>query len=809
MWIEVTFLGAYPSGYTYFVPPPWEKRVCAGTMVVVPLRKRRITGIVTQILSTLPAGVLPQSVKPVLSVPFDTPIFSIDLLRFYKWCAQYYQAPLGSILKASLPLPRGILKGETCYVTPEGKMALSKTQKRRGTDREPPWEASGLLSDLPRLISQEENWEDLLSWTGQGWITWHYPEFSKAFAPKVSFYRLSPSVPEGIRTGPKERAILDFIARLGKAQASEVRTRFPNARASINRLLEKGAIQVTFQDEPLTLPPGFESDVPIPPTLSPEQKVVLGTFEKEMSAETPRPILLHGVTGGGKTELYIQAIQKTILAGKSSLVLVPEIVLTPQLIARIRGRCPAPIAIWHSRLAEKERWRQWLLIRRENPTVIIGARSAIFMPVEKLGLIIIDEEHDPSFKQEEGLLYHARDVAIVRGRLTRCALILGSATPSIESYHNVRRGRFRYSTITRRPTGQPLPAVEVIDLRKEGVSPRQVTRGLMLTRPLREALMEASETGQQSLLFLNRRGYARFLICRQCGETLTCPRCSVSLILHKPKLILRCHYCGYSRPLPPTCERCGGDLAQMGGGTQRLEEEIREILPNARVARLDRDTAQKHSGYETLLTRLRQREIDVLIGTQMIVKGHDFPGVVLMGVVMADHALKFPDFRAAERTFQLLTQASGRCGRGNRPGRVIIQTFTPEHYSIQYAARHDFIGFYNEEIRYRKESGYPPFTRMAVIRITGPDLEAVTTRAARLAAEGKRLLRRSGIPMILLGPAPALLSRLKNRYRWQLILKSKTSGDLHRLIGEMLRSRFARPEKFIKIRVEFDPVQLV
>jgi len=464
---------------------------------------------------------------------------------------------------------------------------------------------------------------------------------------------------------------------------------------------------------------------------------------------------------------------------------------------------------WHSHLTERERWSQWLQLHSLAPIVVIGARSAIFTPVKDLGLIVIDEEHDPSFKQEEGLLYNARDVAVVRSRHQGCSLILGTATPSVESYHNVKQEKFRYSVLTRRPTGQPLPKGEVVDLRQEGFPKRQETRGLMLSRPLREALMEVYASGHQSLLFLNRRGYARVVTCVQCGETLMCPRCSVSLTLHKPANALRCHYCGFSRRLPEKCEACGGTLIQMGGGTQRLEEEVLGVLPEARVARLDRDTMQKRSLYEVVLRRLREREIDILIGTQMIVKGHDYPGIVLMGIVTADQSLRFPDFRASERTFQLLTQASGRCGRGDIPGRVIIQTFSPDHYSIRHAVHHDFVGFYEEEIGFRKELGYPPFTRLAAIRISGPNFNAVEEKSLRIATVGRQVSAVRKGAVHVLGPSPALLSRLKNRYRWQILLKGRSSAELHRVVDEIFRSRAGKAERGMKVQVEFDPVQLV
>ena len=773
---------------------------------MAPLRRRRLAGIVTEIHLAPPEIPGGKPARPILFTPINRSVFDPVHLRFYHWCADYYRVPFGGILKTALPLPRKVLAGETLTPTPRGESALREEAKRGKAPARiavQQWEAG--KDPLP-LLAHPGTWEAILAWTARGWVRWDYPGFRESFFPETKTYTLAVKDLEGVRLGSREREVVCYLEGRRLVEERELAAIFPGGRRTLRRLVEKGILRemarpVGFAET--TVDPAAHTQ---PPPLSHEQRVALSVVKDEIASASPRPILLHGVTGSGKTELYIQAIQAVLERGKSALVLVPEIVLTPQLVSRIRARCGAPIALWHSHLTEKERWRQWLRIFGPGPIIVIGARSAVFTPVRKLGLIVVDEEHDPSFKQEEGLLYNARDAAVVRGREEACPIILGSATPSVESYHNVKRGKFRYGVFTRRPTGQPLPAAEIVDLREEGFAKSGETRGLMISRPLRAALMEAYREGQQSLLFLNRRGYARFVTCARCGETLKCPHCSVSLILHRPADVLRCHYCGYSRKLPEICEACGGPLLQMGTGTQRLEEEIRGVLPEARIARLDRDTMQKRSAYETLLQRLRRQEIDVLVGTQMIVKGHDYPGIVLMGILMADHSLKFPDFRASERTFQLLTQASGRCGRGSLPGRVIIQTFSPEHYSIQHAARHDFIGFYEEEVKFRRELGYPPFTRLAIVRISGPDTGAVKQKSLQIAREGRRAVAR-GIQV--LGPAPALLSRLKDRYRWQVILKGTQSGVLHQVVERILASKAARSEKGVTVRVEFDPVQLV
>lgn len=603
MWADVTFLGHYPSGYTYKVPAPDTDTIRVGHLVVAPLRKRRVTGIVTRILSALPTLHRGRDIKPILSIPLAEPVVSSEVLEFYVWCAEYYQISLGGILKTAFPLPKGVLKGETLRIPPEGREILDQLGEFEAVPGLSLGDGNQTSLPLTPFLSRIEAWNKLLEWTDKGQIRWDYPGFQRYFVAKVPCYSMASG--ETPRVGPRGKEILAFVAERGVVTAEVLRNCFPRSASSVKRLLIRKALRVTYQPEDLTLPVRFKETTTLPPALSHEQLVVLSSIQRAIDGTDLRPILLHGVTGGGKTELYIQAIQETVRRGRSALILVPEIVLTPQLISRIHTRIKVPVVSWHSRLTGRERWRQWLLLHQVSPVVVIGVRSAVFTPVRRLGLIVVDEEHDPSFKQEEGLLYHARDVAVVRSRQQSIPLILGSATPSIESYHNVKRERFRYNVITRRPTGQPLPSVEVIDLREEGIQRFSATQGLMISRPLREALRRAYAAGRQSLLFLNRRGYARIVTCGWCGQPLSCPRCSVSLILHHPTRHLQCHYCAYTRPLPPKCERCGGPLIQIGGGTQRLEEEIRGIIPEATVARLDRDTVQKRAAYEALLSRLQ------------------------------------------------------------------------------------------------------------------------------------------------------------------------------------------------------------
>ncbi|TMA29814.1 MAG: primosomal protein N', partial [Deltaproteobacteria bacterium] len=518
--------------------------------------------------------------------------------------------------------------------------------------------------------------------------------------------------------------------------------------------------------------------------------------------------LLHGVTGSGKTEVYLRAVAAALGAGRRAIVLVPEITLTHQILARLRGRFGDALAVLHSGLSPGERLEQWLRLRSGAAPIAVGARSALFAPVENLGLIVIDEEHDGAYKNEEGFRYHARDLARLRARAASCPLVLGSATPSLESRHAADQGELTRLVLAHRIGGQPLPAVEIVDLAREReASPRG--RRLALSRALRAALAETLRAGGQTILFLNRRGFSTRIFCFDCGHAERCTDCDVGLVYHAADAALHCHYCEHRRPPPERCAGCGApDTALLGLGTERLEEEVRGLFPGARIARLDRDTAARRGATEDVLRRLRHGQLDVLIGTQMVAKGHDFPGVRLVGVVAADIGLHLPDFRAAERTFQLLTQVAGRAGRDTVPGRVIVQTFVPNHYAVRLVRDHDYETFYAQELAHRKALGFPPLGHLASVLVSAEREADAVAGAAQLAAaitsfaqraqvarsepkaseaqregargepkasEGHRVGERRSAgaagPCEMLGPAPAPLPRLRGRHRQQILIK--------------------------------------
>ncbi|MBF0177866.1 MAG: primosomal protein N' [Magnetococcales bacterium] len=536
------------------------------------------------------------------------------------------------------------------------------------------------------------------------------------------------------------------------------------------------------------------------PTLNPEQVICVQALETALESGLYTPFLLEGITGSGKTEVYFQAVEGCLQRYRQALLLVPEIALTPQLVARYRARFPHHLAIFHSGMTDSQRFAHWQEIQKGRAQVVIGARSAIFAPFVRLGLVVVDEEHDGSYKQEGGVPYHARDMAVVRSRAAKAVLILGSATPCMESLANVERGRYRHLKLLDRATGAALPQMQVIDLKAPPVR-ETMPPGRLLSGVLRQAIAETLTRNQQVLLFLNRRGYAPSLLCRRCGTPVTCPNCSVALTLHKHRRGLLCHYCDHWQPIVDVCGVCGQmSMAHLGFGTEQLEEEVRSTFPEARVARLDRDTAGGRGHLEEILTGFRDSVFQILLGTQMVAKGHHFPNLALVGVVLAETSLWQPDFRSAERTFQLVTQVAGRAGRDRIPGRVMIQTYDPAHYALQAAAGHDLQRFVTIEKGFRRDAGYPPFQRLILLRFSTP----VQEEGERLRLRLKELMAAEQEAK-LLGPAPAPLFKLRGWFRWQVLLKEGT-GSLHAAAGRLLQQaeRLAVGTQ-IRLDVDVDP----
>ncbi|MBI1953047.1 MAG: primosomal protein N' [Candidatus Omnitrophica bacterium] len=558
--------------------------------------------------------------------------------------------------------------------------------------------------------------------------------------------------------------------------------------------LRRGRSQMKSREKepsPLALPN-------VPWALNKEQQAALSPIREAIDQTRHEVFLLHGVTGSGKTEIYLQAIESVLRQGKSSIILVPEIALTPQATQRFQGRFGALVAVLHSRLLPSTRIREWERIRSGEARVVVGTRLAVFAPVKELGLLVVDEEQETSYKQEEAPRYHAREVAIERGRIARAPVVLGSATPSLESFHRASEGPFKLLRLTERIEEVPMPQVEVVDMRQEESWSRH--RGIF-SHLLMDALDQTLKQRQQAILFLNRRGFATFVQCRSCGRSIRCKTCQVSLTYHQSQRLLLCHYCHAKTPPPDLCPHCRKEYIRFQGvGTQRVESELARFFPQARIARLDTDAARPRGSHAQILGAFQAHELDVLVGTQMVAKGLDIPRVTLVGIVSADTALNLPDFRSAERTFQLLTQVAGRAGRGSMPGRVVIQTHTPHHYAIQAARQHDYAAFYRQEIEIRRSLGLPPFARLVQVMIRAAQEAKAQAAAASVAADLKRRLpKRVG----LLGPAPCAIPKLRRFYRWQVLLKTaqeKGWDDLAEAVSSVKVPSGAR------ITVDVDPL---
>ncbi len=543
------------------------------------------------------------------------------------------------------------------------------------------------------------------------------------------------------------------------------------------------------------------------PVLTAEQRAAAGAIADALAIGDVATFLLHGVTGSGKTEVFLAAAEAALARDRDVLVLVPEIALTHQVVERVRGRFGDAVAVLHSGLGPRERWNEWRRIRAREARVVVGARSAIFAPVARLGLVVVDEEHDAAYKQEDGLRYNARDLAVVRARLARAVCVLASATPSAESFHAATEGRHRLLTLRERPTGHPLPRVELIDLRER---PRARDGGELLSPELRTAIETTLAAEQQALVFLNRRGFATYLQCPACGAVASCPQCSVTLTWHRAESALLCHHCQFRKAASRTCDACGGPPpAAYGVGTEQIERALQDCFPDAAVNRMDRDAALRPGAQRRILREWRDGEIDILVGTQMVSKGHDVPGVTLVGVLLADLSLNVPDFRAAERTFQLLVQVAGRAGRGDAPGRVLVQTLRPSHPSLDAAVRHDYAGFMAGELERRRELGYPPFARLVTLRLDGKDGAAVERAATRLAERLRVQADRLGLGIgAVLGPAPPPVERVRGRWRWQVLLRAAAVPAL-RSLGRAARTAEAPlRRRGVRLVIDVDPYSM-
>ena len=741
--------------FTYRVPVALRDRLEPGSRIAVPFGPRKLAAFV------LGPAEMPASetrMRDVAGLLDPAPVLTAELLSFLEQAADYYMHPLGEVLRAAAPaLPSEAMR----VLRSEGFLSSGET--------------------LPGV---------------------------RVATRRVLVARLASPPEDAGRLGKNQRVLLQLLAERGEVTLDELRRHVGNPRGLVRALERKGLISTSERE--VAADRFFADSVPLVPAPEPtqEQAAAIGAIVAQLPALSGESrgggFLLHGVTGSGKTEVYLRVIAEARARGLGALILVPEIALTPQLVSRFRGRFGDAIAVLHSELSERERNDAWRNLRSGRVRLAIGARSALFAPIADLGVIVVDEEHDGSFKQEEGFRYQARDMSLLRAHRAGAVCILGSATPSLESYALTQRGKLTLLNLRERATAQALPRVEVVDLARHRNGP---SGQRLISGPMHLAITQCLERGEQAILFLNRRGFSPSVRCNACGELIGCPACSVALTAHRGARVLRCHYCDFSAP-PERCLKCGSDqLMELGLGTEQLEQALGLAFPRARVARLDRDTASGE-GVEAVLDRLRRHEVDVLVGTQMVTKGHDVPSVTMVGVVLADQSLGFPDFRASERTFQLLVQVAGRAGRGALPGSVVLQTYQPEHHAVHCARTHDYLGFLRRELSERREHGFPPFGRLIAVRIDAADEQRAARGADALARAARAHAAVQNGTVTVLGPAPAPIAKLRARYRYRMLLRAEDRGAL-RAVATAIARRIDEGLGTARASLDVDPVAML
>jgi primosomal protein N' (replication factor Y) (superfamily II helicase) len=802
MYCDVSLPVPLDHAFTYRLPETLQHRVQPGCRLLVPFGPRKLTGMVLALSSDAPEG----PVKEALRLLDEEPVLDAELLSLGRWIAQYYCAPLGEVLRSMTPLSGEVRKTKLYSLTDAGRDTAR--QLLLGADEEDPalvilrlletrpLSASYLQKKLPRALSA------LRSLERKGFVAMEDLE-ARRDPLRASATRLRAafvgSAPEGLKLNKRERELHAFLElHPGTHNLEQLEASVKGASQAARSLARRHLI--TLEPE---APTGvFTSEAP-PRTLNPHQLEAYQQIEAELRAGRFHTFLLEGVTGSGKTEVYLKSIDATIALGRSALLLVPEIALTPAVAGQFLHRFGDRVAILHSAFHDAERAEQWRRIRSGVATVVVGTRSGVFAPVQNLGLVVIDEEHDQSYKQQETPRYNGRDVAIVRAREAGAVVVLGSATPSLESRYNAERGKYTLIKLPERIEQRPMPDVEVIDMRQEFLETRKLAT---FSRRLVETIAERLEHREQTMLLLNRRGFSSFVACRACGEKLECVNCAVTLTYHRRDRRMLCHYCNYAEKIPSVCPKCGSEyLNFIGTGSEKVEEELHRDFPRARIARMDRDTVSGKRHFESILHGFRDGDFDILVGTQMIAKGHDIPNVTLVGIVSADVGLGLPDFRAAERTFQLLTQAAGRAGRGDLPGIVLIQTINPEHYAVRLASEQNYEGFYRKEIQFRKLMRYPPFAALANVLVRSPKQED----AMAMSAELGRVLDPAPEGVKVLGPAEAPVPKLKSEFRYQLLLKAADRKRLNETLRDL--QRFAREQKWpaTALVIDVDPLTLM
>ena len=802
--------------FTYRLPMSMRMAARVGSRVMVQLGPKPTVAYIVDLLPRLRTGtsLVESEIKDIQELLDVDPPLTPEVLELTRWVADYYSAPWGEVLRAALPAGinasveqaiaitdqgRELLKSQLSVQTGgvklrgmqmlgnEGEMEIGAFVTRMGSARIPKWlrelENDGLVSRSYRTRSLQTRAKRRRAVRLIRSLTDEDARVSKAQLRVV----------ETLSASQEEMPIADLV------RAADV------SESAIRTLIKRGVVQefeVELRRDPLgtaELPDAEDLK------LTDAQEAVRRKIDLKIRSNQFAPVLLHGVTGSGKTEVYIRAMRAALAINRGAMMLVPEIALTPILSRRLRAHFGDEIAIFHSSLSKGERFDEWSRLRSGAARVVLGTRSAVFAPVKNLGVIIIDEEQDASYRQEESPFYHARDSGIVRAQKESAVVVLGTATPSLESFHNAQAGKYEYLRLPDRIANRPLARAELIDMREVFKSRKKPA---VFSDELLTAIEQTHARGEQTIILLNRRGYSSFILCRSCGESIECPNCDVTLTYHRSDSILVCHYCNYRQRSPSQCPNCTSKyIYYVGEGTEQIEEILRRRFPSLRIGRIDRDTKSRRHEFEQTLLDFGRGEIDLLVGTQMLAKGHDFHNVTLVGVVSVDAGLALPDFRAAERTFQLITQVAGRAGRGNLPGRVLIQTYHPDHYALKHATKQDYQGFYDEEIRHRRNHGYPPFVALALFLVRNKD----AARARSIAQELRNHLNQANRDHAcrILGPAPAPFARLRGDYRIQLLMKSRSRKQMRAVIDQALKNFEEAGNDARSVTLEIDPVSMM
>ena len=815
-YVEVALPLPLRQTFTYILPVGLQESIQIGARLLVPFGKRQLTGYAVALHQNLDSDleIEESALKEAIELLDAEPLLTAEIIKLTQWTADYYASSWGEVLKASLPAGINANVEQVVSITENGRDELAKVSSAKtikvqilqflNENGETSARELGKkfgISKTQRAVRElvKENWASTLNRTLTAQVKAKRRKSVRLLPPELHQPTNKP-VPDA-----QQNIIEILLENNGEIIFTELLEKADVGASSINTLAKRGIVEIFVQEvrrDPL-------QDAKLPELqnliLTDEQNTVLSEIQKALRVEKYKAFLLHGVTGSGKTEIYIRAMKTVMEKGKTALMLVPEIALTPVFSRRLRAVFGDEVAILHSNLSTGERFDEWRRLRSGAARIVIGTRSAVFAPLENIGLIIIDEEHDGSYRQHESPFYNGRDVAVVRANFADAVVVLGSATPALETFHNSHIGKYEYLHLPNRIGNRPLARAELVDMRQVF---KQLGKDTSFSPQLVQAIEETHSRGEQSIILLNRRGFSQFVLCRSCGESIRCNNCDITLTYHRRDAKLVCHYCNHREKSPRNCPKCKSQyLYFVGEGTEQIEDILKRKFSNLRIARIDRDTTKRRKEFEETLMQFSEGEIDMLVGTQMLAKGHDFPNVTLVGVISVDAGLAMPDFRSAERTFQLLTQVAGRAGRGRLQGKVLIQTYYPEHYVLKHACQQDYEGFYKEEISFRQKLSYPPFVALASILIKHSNYNYAFDHAQILkdclqTANTEKMCRIFGI-------APAPLARLKGEHRLQILVKARNRTKLREMLNFALHDA---QEKFCDLRivnVEIDPVNLM